>query len=352
MLPGETSIMKTIFGWSLAVLVWCAVPLQVHALSFDQVYVFGDSLSDQGNDYALTAGAVPPSEYSDGSVFGRFTNGRNYIDYLAQELGVSIAPSLLGGSNYAYGGARTGYRAPTSPFASSLLEQRDAFAASLGGGPADGGALYIVWAGSNNLADVVGRIVADPLYDPTAHLTATVMDLGNVVSSLAALGARDIVVPNIPDLGLVPAITGGGGPDPLVSGLVAGFNGALDGVLDQILLAFPGLQMTRLDTFGLLDQVYADPGAYGLSNVTDPCYSLYVMPGGTACGAPDQYLFWDLEHPSTATHRIFASGLIAAVPEPGVLYLMAIGLLFGGFVSRRALRGVGENAGRGISCAS
>lgn len=328
----------TLRRWLGGVLILLVVPLAAHAITIDKAYVFGDSLSDQGNDFALTAGAIPPPEYSDGTVFGRFTNGRNYVDYFAQRMGISITPSLLGGTNYAYGGARTSYRAPTSPFALSLVEQRDAFLSALGGARADGNALYIVWAGSNDLGDIVGRIAGDPLYDPTADLTTTLTDLSNVIASLAASGARHFLVPNIPDLGLVPAITGGGAPNPLVSGLVMSFNLALEAALSGLETALVDLDLRRLDSFALLNEAYTDPASFGFSNVSDACYSLYVRPGGTTCAAPSEYVFWDAEHPSSATHRQLGLSVPFSVAEPGSGTLLLVAAGIAGAVRGRARR--------------
>jgi phospholipase/lecithinase/hemolysin len=297
------------------------------AVPFSNLYVFGDSLSDQGNVSVISGGTIPPPEYTDGTTHGRFTNGWNYIDYLAQDLGLSVTPSLLGGTNYAYGGARTSYHILPSPPALSLLQQRDAYLTSLGGGSADASALYIVWAGANNLSDILTKLATVPGYDPGTDLFNTASDLANVVGSLALAGAHSIVVPNIPDLGLVPAVTGGGAPNPGVSALTAGFNLLLGGMLDNIDALFPTIDLIRVDTFSLVDAVYANPAAYGLTNVSTGCYSLYVAPGGTTCANPDEYLFWDLDHPTTVTHRILADAMLRAVPEPESLALLAIGLL-------------------------
>ncbi len=70
------------------------------------VYAFGDSLSDAGNVSLGTLGALPVSSiYSD----GRFSNGNVWVQDLAQNLGLPpVAPSLAGGTDFAYGGAETG----------------------------------------------------------------------------------------------------------------------------------------------------------------------------------------------------------------------------------------------------
>lgn len=318
----------------LVLLILVQLPLTAQAIPFNNLYVFGDSLSDQGNDYAATGHTVPPSEYTDGATYGRFTNGRNYIDYLSKDLGLTVRPSLLGGTNYAYGGARINYQLPGNP-ALDLLQQRNAYIHSLAGGSADPNGLYIVWAGSNNISDILAQLKSDPTYNPVPALTTAAEDLGSVVSSLALAGARNILVPNIPDLGLVPAVTGGGAPQPSVSALVLQFDAGLNGVLGKIDQASPGLNLMRLNTFSLLDQIYKTPAAYGLTNVTDPCYSRFVAPGGTTCTNPNQYLFWDAEHPTSAVHRILATDVLRTIPEPATVPLFAIGLLGLSTVRRR-----------------
>jgi len=56
-------------------LQWCTTAGAIPLATISGFYVFGDSLSDQGNVYAITGQTVPPAEYSDGVTFGRFTNG-------------------------------------------------------------------------------------------------------------------------------------------------------------------------------------------------------------------------------------------------------------------------------------
>lgn len=67
-------------------------PLKATAASFTQIYVFGDSVSNIGNVFDSTGGAIPPNQfYFD----GRFSNGPVWVDYLAQDLGLSLTPLLV-----------------------------------------------------------------------------------------------------------------------------------------------------------------------------------------------------------------------------------------------------------------
>ena len=83
------------------VLVACSIAAHAAASSFDAIYVFGDSYSDVGNIFIATGGAKPAPPYYK----GRFSNGPIWIDHLAGAYGLTVTPSLKGGTDYAFGGA-------------------------------------------------------------------------------------------------------------------------------------------------------------------------------------------------------------------------------------------------------
>lgn len=300
------------------------------AATFTGMVVIGDSLSDQGNAFSISSSIlpfpVPPLEYTDGTSVGRFTNGRNYIDYLSSTLGLTVFPSLAGGSNYATGGARTDSASiggfPIGPF--SLLDQRDAYLDSLTG-EADPGALHVVWGGSNDLTDIVEAVIADPGFNPFPEIENAVNDIADIVESLAVANAKSILVPNVPNLGLVPLITAGGPPVPEASVLSSLFNTDLATAMDDLSDLYPDTDLIEFDVFSLLTDAFLDPAAFGFTNVTDACYSLLGLPGGTTCANPDEYLSWDGFHPTTATHSILAANM--AVPLPAALWLFATGMV-------------------------
>ena len=317
-------------------------PFVATAGSFTDLFVFGDSLSDQGNVHLLTGGLVPPNEYTDGTNYGRFTNGLNYIDSLAASLGLISISSSAGGYNYAYGGARTDSQSVGGfpvPGALSILDQQDSFITSLAGS-ADPNALFVVWAGANNLIDIVETAAIDPFYDPAIDLTKAVTDIGTIVGGLAAKGARNILVPNLPDFGALPLVTGGG---PQVLGatyLTTVFNNSLSSVLDVVEGASTNLNLVRFDTFGLFNAVLADPAAFGFSNTTDGCYSEFGVAGGTTCANPDEYVSWDGFHPTAALSSLFGSRMASAVPEPNIFVLIVMGVFSLGAFIRRAQKPV------------
>jgi outer membrane lipase/esterase len=344
--------LKEVFmSWNLRVGHCCAsvclalMGASAQAGPYSSLYVFGDSLSDVGNDLVVTGGAVPsPGYYTDGGNTGRFTNGLNYIDRLAAGLGVSATPSVLGGTNYAFGGARIDtVAAGLPPTALSFNQQIGGY---LAGGVADPGALYVLWIGANDMSDLIAEAAtaADPTTIPgliNARVGAVMGSIAGALSGLAGLGAQHFLVPNLPDLSLVPEVRGVNNPllSALAGSVSAGFNQALAGTLG--LNMFSVLDIRSLDVFAAQTQMTLDPAAYGLSNVSDACYSGDLGGTGTptVCANPDEYLYWDFEHPTAVLHAQLGQLALAAVPEPASWSLILLGLgLMGGLGRRRSGR--------------
>jgi phospholipase/lecithinase/hemolysin len=301
-----------------------------HAGPYSAIYAFGDSLSDVGNVFLGTGGAEPAPPY----FAGRFSNGPIWLDYLAAQLGTGpMIPSLQGGTDYAFGLATTGF-APTLSTPSlvpTFVQQVALFNTATGVAPPS--ALYAVWIGANDLLNVLqsGAAGAQAL----ALMQGAAATEATEIAALIGAGARSFLVGLLPDVGKAPAVTVlGPAAAAAASALAAAYNTALEADLPGVIAA--GATISYLDAFSLLDAAVTDPGAFDLSNVTDPCYVGPLTGGGTVCATPDQYLFWDGDHPTTADHAIIAA--VAAdvlVPEPGTLSLLAVGLV-GLLVCRRA----------------
>jgi phospholipase/lecithinase/hemolysin len=301
---------------------------------YSGVYFFGDSLTDVGNVTAVYAN-VPHPPGAPAIIPGppyfqnRSSNGPIYADTLAAGLGFSATPSALGGNDFAFGGARTRYQLFGSPFL-GISDQVAQFIAQPG--PANPTALYVVWAGANNLQDILLGRTLDVNNNPIPGVAATLGDIAAMLNGLYAEGARDFLVPNAPNLGRVPRIAQlGAGAVAAGTGLSQAFDAGLSAVLDGFVLGHPDAQLTRFDTYGALESIVANAASLGLTDLTDRCYTgddLTFTGGGTVCSDPNSFLFWDGIHPTSVVSQLIGSEMLAAlgVPEPAEVLLFGVGL--------------------------
>lgn len=307
-----TQLLNKIFGVVLFTLALLAPASPVLADSTQQRFVvFGDSLSDPGNAFALLRkvevppfdNLIPDAPYARGAL--HFSNGLTWIEQLSlRERAVPSAgpafflPTVL--TNYAVGGARARTPGPTD-----LAAQVRLFLSHFGGDGPDN-ALYVVWLGGNDVRDALQALAQDPTGAASAFiLQQAVFSIRDSLIALYGAGARRFLVPNAPDIGLVPAVRLQG---PVVQGaatfLSTQFNSGLELML-QGMQAGLGVEIVRLDVFGILRQAVAAPAEVGLTNATEPCIRLNVT-RNAFCDRPGRFLFWDGIHPTAAGHGILA----------------------------------------------
>jgi outer membrane lipase/esterase len=184
-----------------------SLPLLATAGPFSNLYVFGDSLSDTGN--LLGTGAPRPFPFAGPYMGDRFSNGPLWVEHLAQGLGLSpqaAAPFIYGGNNYAFAGAQTGiYPAPPADQIPGVLAQVGGIWAPTRTGPTDPNALYVVVAGGNDMRDarsLFGTNSATDIAGRQAAAVNAITNLANTLGLLATLGAKNILVATLPDLGI------------------------------------------------------------------------------------------------------------------------------------------------------
>lgn len=300
-----------------------AFSASLSAEKFEEIYVFGDSLSDIGNVFNVTS-TISPEGFPPPPYFqGRFSNGPVWVDYLAQDLGLAPTPymDVAGGAvptdgiNYAFGGATTGSsNTIIAGLLPGLQQQIDNYTAA--NTSADPNALYVVWAGAN---DYLGGGVTD--------VTEPVNNLSTAVTSLYNVGARDIMVVNLSDLGDLPGTRSDSQFSSGFNALTSAHNSGLAATLD-LLSQKPEINIIPVDVNSILNKAIADPGEFGFTNVTDSC-----LTESSVCANPDEYLFWDDIHPTTAAHELVGELAFSAlepepIPEPSAeLGLLALGAL-------------------------
>jgi outer membrane lipase/esterase len=291
---------------------------------YTSITVFGDSLVDAGNLYASNGGTRPDPAL--GYFEHRFTNGYDYPDLLSIKLfGVPTTPSLLGGTNYAFGGARV---VNTGDLIPDLAAQIGAFE---GTGPGvDPNGLYIFNAGGNDVfgaKGVFGPVGAIGSYpDVSSYLKAAAEQYVGGVQRLADLGARNILLTDFPLAG-----------DPYTIQANAYLKDALAGLK---LSAGTDFFVYSLSAFNV--RALTNPASLGLPPLRGDTNC--VAEGAQATGCAGIFSF-DGVHPTAAVQAAgfrdmdqrFGLSSVMAVPEPAswAMFIVGFGLVGGAIRNRR-----------------
>jgi phospholipase/lecithinase/hemolysin len=316
------------------------------SVAYEALFVFGDSLADNGNDFILTGAAgfnpaIPPSVSPHQTYFqGRFSNGLNEFEYLwsriqqgpksdvtpflaTQQLVPAPCPAVpfatptelpkKGAVNFAFGASGTGECTITqSGFpVPGLLTQVQWFGLTEDAKFASKKTLYAIVSGAN---DYLANTPADPL--------VVVGNITNAVKNLSQLGALDIVVLNLPDLGklpinapLPPAVRAG------LTALTDAHNALLSASLQALAPTLPDNSKVVLVNFhDFADALSSNSNfifAPALPFPTAVC--LFTNPA-TCPDVPTfdvdpRFVFWDALHPSTATHDLLSQFIYNALQE-------------------------------------
>jgi len=246
--PNFCFLLIAIFTLSPA---WAAQP------KYKTFYVFGDSLSDTGNDLILTKlqkinPPIPPSESPQHTYFkGRFSNGPVAVEYLWDLLEKKQKPLIpfLSVKNiasseaisFAFGGSKSGYlnQMPGEIYVPGTLGQVDLFSKALKGKKPRADSLFVIWAGAN-----------DYLLGEPAQPIEVVENISKAIEILHSLGARNFLIPNLPDLGLTPLAQQNQLGEQFLA-LTQAHNALLAQALDQLVSRLPEINVTVVDLFAV-----------------------------------------------------------------------------------------------------
>jgi len=344
-----------------------------------ELIVLGDSLSDIGNaaavaDFLLgqpgfptpTIGLCNPVERllldrdCDDLLYSRsrVTNGPVAVEHLAAHLGDDgFAPSLHtvpersgAGANYAVAGATA-----RGDGLKDFRYQLDILLADRSGRLPEG-SLVVVMIGGNDAIDALQAEALPQVSEPADSLPDSpdangadassgeadrvvadaTLAIAEGVARLVDHGAGCIVVANVPDLALLPAVriaAAANGIDEraaeeVASSVTSVFNAELDARLAEIEAAHPaGGAIVRFDFADVLSAARADAATAGV-NVTDACFDseAYARLDGTRRFHPDcaprgdglapdfdSFFFWDEIHPTAIVHERIGAALIEHV---------------------------------------
>jgi len=291
---GGIAMTRLLRGAALAALSLAAVSAAgaASAQSYSRLVVFGDSLSDNGNLYLATGGSTPASPPYGA---GRFSNGPVFTERLGFNAANFMGP-VTGSINYAFGGARTDSQAQPLGMRLQLAQYQQR------GGTFGANDLVSVLGGANNIFQ--GLPAAGASTNPTGAITPVALsaaaDINFIVNGIAQAGAGTVLVTNLPKLSITPQFRGTPAA-PLADFAVTTFNGALLTGLNATAAARPGTNIILMDLFKVGDVIAGNPSAFGVSNVTQPCFN-----GVTVCSNPDSYFYFDGVHPTAKGHEVIA----------------------------------------------
>ena len=296
------------FAYLFIISLLSLAAVTAHADDDTRLVVFGDSLSDPGNFYALTGWTstapyelIPNAPYAIGA--NHFTNGETWVEQLADTLDTNAGPAYAKPryTNYAVGGARArsvGFMDLSTQVSSYLAKRRHTD---------NDDTIYIVMIGGNDVRDAIEALLGDPTGATSIQmLTEAITSVGNNLQALRAAGAQNIVIANAPDLAVVPAVIYAGPNVQAAAHFISvTYNMALDNLLNQLEPALQ-VQFIRLDIYAQLYAMITNPTAYGFANVDTPCLTPGVI-DNAVCAKPDTYLFWDGIHPTHKGHAVIAA---------------------------------------------
>lgn len=264
--------------------------------SYSALYAFGDSAVDVGNAYIATGGQFAAPPY----FTGRFSNGPIWVEHLAGSLGLTIAPSLAGGTDYAVGGAEVTAPVPFGTLIIPDVPQQVEEYLLQHGGKADSHALYVLEGGANDI------LSAGSSSNPGTLGFQIAEGLAESEVLLRQAGARHFLIPNLINIAYLPAAAGNA---TFAAAATTATNKSLD-VLLALEAHLQGVTIRRVNAFRLANAIVTAPTHFGFANVTTPC-----LTGTVVCADPDHTLFFDAEHLSEFGQSDFAVEALDALSD-------------------------------------
>ncbi|XP_031264064.1 GDSL esterase/lipase At1g74460-like [Pistacia vera] len=313
-------------------------------------FIFGDSLSDAGNNKYLSRSLANANlpwygiDFGNGLPNGRFTNGRTVADIIGDKTGLPRPPAFLdpsltedtileNGVNYASGGG--GILNETGGYfiqRLSLYRQIELFQGTqelikskIGNQEAEKffqEARYVVALGSNDfINNYLTGVYSDSWnYNDKSFLDYLMETLEAQLKILHKLGARQLMVFGLGPMGCIPlqrVLSTDGSCQQRTNKLAISFNQAGSKLLDNLSTQLAKASFKFGDAYEVVNDVITNPQKYGFNNSDSPCCSfgrirpaLTCLPASSLCKDRSKYVFWDEYHPSDSANELIANELI------------------------------------------
>ncbi len=344
------------------------LPVMTFATQIDKIVVFGDSLSDSGNDYKTLAyfnkldpkiPVIPVSPPYD----KRFSNGKVWAEDLLKYMNLDTKAhhGQYQFDDLAYGGAwvepASVSKQKTFPPDLAMEIWQYTYVDSVMQDDTDKSKhLFVVWMGSNDYLS--GRNDVQKATSNTINLIqSAIVDLYN-------LGARYFLIPNIPDVPATPyAKSLSTDMQHNLAELTNVHNSKLAAMIAELRSSYPDAVFIEFNSYDFVHQLIANPdmarSKYALTDLTTPCYqgsysnqtaavsddtelalshkvgidlaknvtlrlaaetSKYSLAAlqSMVCADPAKHLFWDALHPTGHVHQILAQNMCQELVANGI----------------------------------
>ncbi len=199
-------------------------------------------------------------------------------------------------TNFAFGGATAGQGSATPPIPDQIGLYK------LSGGSFKAKDVATLLGGANDLLALTAKSTSTQI---AAAARKAADNEANNVKSVIALGAKILIVPNLPPLDKTPRGLGNPALGKVFKSATAIYNARFKANLATIQKANATVRIVAFDLNGLFDQVVANPSLFGLKDVTHACVAVPACVGGTDA-VRNTYLFFDDIHPTAQVHQIVA----------------------------------------------
>ncbi|KAL8208109.1 hypothetical protein R6Q57_007521 [Mikania cordata] len=314
------------------------------------IYTFGDSLVDVGNNNFLSASILRADyphngiDFPTGKPTGRFSNGKNSADFLAEKVGLPTAPPYLSlvpeenklnvtnatvaGVNFASGGAGilngTNELYESIPLTQqveyySLVHQQ--LVQKMGSARAKtllAKSLFVIVIGNNDLLSYFENdSQVSKQYTPQQYVNLMASTLKQLVKRLYRLGARKFVVTGVGVIGCCPIQRLQMNTTNDTCNIEANYWTKKYNIRLKILLKklmkthLADINYSYFDTYRVMNDVIQNPQNYGISEIKEACCGMGklnaeipCLPIANYCSNRSDHLFWDLYHPTETVSRM------------------------------------------------